>query len=303
LVCGELAGSGTITPSGGTPPYNYYWSNQEITQTATYLPAGTVYATVTDSHDCVEEIELEVQKTGKILADYQIIEENLCYNDSLAVVYLTLPEGSEPVQYLWENGFEGQTQSDLAEGYYYVTILDKYNCGDTLNVYVSHPDSINPNITKIQPSCSGVYDGSLISEPTGGTPDYTYLWSDGSNENEFTEIREGIYYLTITDQNLCIFEFIYELEEAQYCIFVYNTFTPNGDGVNDTWIIENIEEFRFNQVWVYNRIGNPVYHSEFYQNNWDGTFNGNELPAGTYYYIIDLGTGRESIKGHVTIIR
>ncbi|PLX08845.1 MAG: hypothetical protein C0596_05790 [Marinilabiliales bacterium] len=94
-----------------------------------------------------------------------------------------------------------------------------------------------------------------------------------------------------------------DLNEAEYCVTVYNTITQNNDGANDTWIIENIEQFQFNEVWIFNRVGNEVFHVEGYQNDWYATFNGKDLPEATYYYIIDLGDGRDPIKGHVTIIR
>ncbi|HQL70285.1 MAG TPA: gliding motility-associated C-terminal domain-containing protein, partial [Bacteroidales bacterium] len=146
-------------------------------------------------------------------------------------------------------------------------------------------------------------DGAIISNTTGGTNPYNYQWSVGSTQNEILNIRDGFYYLTITDANNCISVSAIELIEAEFCLIVFNTFTPNGDGVNDIWHIENIEQFEFNQVWVYNRNGNLVFSSEFYANNWDGTYNGKPLPEATYYYVIEPGAGKDALKGHVTIIR
>lgn len=81
-----------------------------------------------------------------------------------------------------------------------------------------------------------------------------------------------------------------------------NLFTPNGDGYNDVWVITNYEALRPARVAVYTRTGALVYQSSNYQNDWNGYHNGNPLPEGTYYYIIE---GRDGvvIKGPLSIIR
>lgn len=82
-----------------------------------------------------------------------------------------------------------------------------------------------------------------------------------------------------------------------------NTFTPNGDGINDKWEIKYLDSYRDCTVDVFNRFGQHVYHSVGYNSAWNGTFNGNPLPFGTYYYVINPKMGRKIISGYVTIIR
>ena len=85
---------------------------------------------------------------------------------------------------------------------------------------------------------------------------------------------------------------------------VLNVFSQNGDGINDTWIIEPLEFFKEAITTVFNRYGTPIYTSKGYSNPWDGTSKGHPVPVGTYYYVIDLKTGKEPIvTGSVTIIR
>jgi gliding motility-associated-like protein len=86
-------------------------------------------------------------------------------------------------------------------------------------------------------------------------------------------------------------------------LFIPNVITPNNDGYNDTWRIDNIQLFPLNRVLIVNRWGDVVYQSDFYNNDWEGNFGGGLLPAGTYYYILDLGQGWGIFKGDVTIIR
>ncbi|NDV42559.1 gliding motility-associated C-terminal domain-containing protein [Flagellimonas sediminis] len=84
------------------------------------------------------------------------------------------------------------------------------------------------------------------------------------------------------------------------CLVVYNEFSPNGDGVNDYFKIDCIAQYPNNSLQVYNRWGNIVFETRSYKNDWDGTPNGraivqkeDQLPVGTYYYVLDLGDGSE----------
>ncbi|WP_456439110.1 DUF7507 domain-containing protein, partial [Psychroserpens sp.] len=94
------------------------------------------------------------------------------------------------------------------------------------------------------------------------------------------------------------------------CLTIYNEFSPNGDGVNDRFMIDCIETFPNSKLEVYNRWGNIVYSKKGYRNDWDGTSNGravingsDQLPVGTYYYVIDLGDSSEPKVGWLYINR
>jgi gliding motility-associated-like protein len=82
-----------------------------------------------------------------------------------------------------------------------------------------------------------------------------------------------------------------------------NAFTPNSDGINDTWNIKYLDSYPNNTVEIYNRYGERVYSSIGYAVPWDGRYKGADLPTGAYYYIINPKNGRKTISGSVTIIR
>ena len=86
-------------------------------------------------------------------------------------------------------------------------------------------------------------------------------------------------------------------------LVIATAFTPNGDGANDTWIIDNITLHPNARVTIINREGNSVFESVGYQTPWDGTFEGKELPVDTYYYVIDLETGGRRYEGFVMILK
>ena len=84
---------------------------------------------------------------------------------------------------------------------------------------------------------------------------------------------------------------------------VSNAFTPNGDGINDTWHIAFLDNYQNCTVTVFNRWGQPIYFSNGYGTPWDGTFKGAVLPAGTYYYVIDLKNVNKVLSGYVALLR
>jgi gliding motility-associated-like protein len=82
-----------------------------------------------------------------------------------------------------------------------------------------------------------------------------------------------------------------------------NTFTPNGDGINDAWEIRHLDRFPGCIVEVHAASGTLLFRSVGYAQPWDGTLRGRPLPAGTYYYVVDTKTGDARMTGYVTIIR
>jgi len=110
------------------------------------------------------------------------------------------------------------------------------------------------------------------------------------------------YVLTVTGQGGCI------TKDAMTVLAINrmlapNTFTPNGDGINDSWLIKNSEQYPECVVEIYTASGQKVFRSVGYGQAWDGTYRGNPLPAGTYYYTIEPRNGRKRFAGYITLLR
>ncbi|MNX41787.1 hypothetical protein D3C86_721950 [compost metagenome] len=82
-----------------------------------------------------------------------------------------------------------------------------------------------------------------------------------------------------------------------------NIMSPNGDGVNDKWVIDDLQLYPNNEVKIFDRTGRTIYSKKGYDNSWEGTLNGAPLAEGTYYYIIDFGPDKPKTKGYITITR
>ncbi len=115
------------------------------------------------------------------------------------------------------------------------------------------------------------------------------------------------YNLSVLDVNGCLSTDNAVVTVIPYCIKVMNAFTPNGDGMNDRWLVTNGASCTKQiAVAVYNRYGNIIYKNDNYQNNWDGTYNGKPVADGTYYYSVTYTTITSNtifLRGDVTILR
>lgn len=110
------------------------------------------------------------------------------------------------------------------------------------------------------------------------------------------------YTLTVTSADDCTAQATVAVNVLKKLV-IPSAFTPNGDNINDTWMIKYIEDYPGCTVDVFNRNGQKVFTSINYNEPWDGKYKGSYLPTGTYYYIINPKNGRTAISGPVTIIR
>jgi len=172
----------------------------------------------------------------------------------------------------------------------------------TIRVYTTPAVNAGPDRTLLE-------GGSLVINASGLGNNPTYLWSPSvaiSPINSLTPTASPatdiIYKIKATSADGCVASdevLIKVLKEVK----APNVFTPNGDNINDTWQIKYLESYPGCEVEVFNRYGQKVFHSTGYSSPWNGTYNGQPLPAATYYYIINPKNGRAPANGSVTIIR
>ncbi|HCN82517.1 MAG TPA: hypothetical protein DIT07_02700, partial [Sphingobacteriaceae bacterium] len=149
---------------------------------------------------------------------------------------------------------------------------------------------------------------SKLNPVVSGT-NLTYKWSPatGLDRDDIpnpvaTPTEDITYILTVTsDQGCSALDevFVKVLKSPE----IPNTFTPNNDGINDTWTIKYLNSYPGCSVTIFTRWGVKVYRSIGYAQAWDGKMNGNDLPVGTYYYIVDPKNGRKMYSGSVSIIK
>ncbi|WP_316783529.1 lamin tail domain-containing protein [Pedobacter frigiditerrae] len=149
----------------------------------------------------------------------------------------------------------------------------------------------------------------VMLSATGGV---SYSWSpstdivtgQGTANLTVRPKQTTTYAVTVTNASGCTSnQSITIAVEEDYKIKPLNILTPNGDGKNDKFTIENIDYYPNNTLKIFDRSGRIVYTKKGYANEWDGTYNGTALASDTYYYILDFGTNISQFKGYITIIR
>ena len=188
-----------------------------------------------------------------------------------------------------------------------VNVTDANDCSASTTIKIKEPEQIKINKIVTAPSCTGGRDGSIEIEVTGGIEPYTYAWANSSNvTNVMTDLIQGTYSITVTDANDChvIVNSLALIDHVGDCIKIPNVFTPNGDGVNDTWVIENIWMFPEAYIYIFNRWGQLMYEGRGYDEPWDGSYRGHFVPSGTYLYIVNLENLEKdrAYTGSVTIL-
>jgi gliding motility-associated-like protein len=149
---------------------------------------------------------------------------------------------------------------------------------------------------------------TVLNAATGGS-NLKYSWapaiylnSDTVQNPVCTPDRDVLYELIVKDGLGCTSTgdiMVKVLKHPQ----IPNVFTPNGDGINDRWQIKYLADYPDCTVDIYNRYGQLVYQSVGYTNPWDGTLKGKQVPAGTYYYIIDPKNSLKPLSGFVDIVK
>ena len=294
---------------GGTAPYLYSLDGTRYQSALKFdnLLAGSYTLYVKDANNCSLRSPVQIFQPG-VRIDY--LQDISCYGTADGKIAFRTNGGKDSPQFSIDGGKTYQQDSvfnNLAPGYYSVHVQFTASCTQQLDsLLIEQSDSLWAQVTPTAKAIGKDFTGSaVVSKVEGGIPPYTYALNEGSfgADSIFTQLSGGQHLLLVQDAAGCIalvpfsIELITDLE-------IPNSFTPNGDGINDGWALKNLAIlYPQCRVSVYNRWGAVVFKSEGYAREWDGTNKGQTLPDATYYYIIQLKEGEAPLRGAVTIMR
>lgn len=200
-ACGIANGTITATPTSGTAPFRYLWSNGATTQTIGTLAAGTYTVTVTDASGCTASGQKSITQTSTF--DVNLDVRNITCNGSTdGQISAMVMGGSAPYTYAWSNGGNVAVIANLGVGTYTVTVTDGSGCTAIKSASVTQPSAVTASIAATATSC-GVANGSATVTAGGGTPGYTYAWTNGATTAAITGLGAGSYTVTVTDSKGC----------------------------------------------------------------------------------------------------
>jgi SprB repeat len=195
---GGTNGTATVTGDGGTTGYAYLWSNGATTQSISNLIAGVYSVTVTDANGCTATSSYEVTQPNVLTANASGTNVS-CNGGNNGTASVTAGGGTLPYSYSWSNGSTNASISNLTAGIYTVTVTDANGCTATAFYQVTQPSQVTASITNTSTACSN----NATVNANGGTPGYTYLWSNGSTATSVSGVPIGTYTVTVTDANGC----------------------------------------------------------------------------------------------------
>lgn len=303
----EANGSINLTVVGGVPGYTFNWTPGNVnTEDLVDVVTGTYTVVITDATGC------------SITATYSVgtlvqIDAEAGLSDTVCVGTPIMLNGSGGGSYMWTPGtavsdslISNPTATPFDTTTYYLTVT----IGSCVDM-----DSVTIYTYGVPP----VDGGNDLQIPTGGSiglnalgvvTGWQYTWEPSEfldNPNITNPLASPdettMFYVTVTDENGCSSTDSVLVEVLPGIVFP-DGISPNGDGINDYWRIDNIQLFEDAIVEVYNRWGQMLFQSApGYPVPWDGKFKGKDLPVGTYYYVIHSDNFEEPFTGPITIIR
>lgn len=202
LCVGEASGSITLAINGGTPPYTFAWNTGANSQDLDNLLAGNYTVAITDANGCTLTLNTTVGEPPAISIT-GIAADVLCTGDENGSIEVTVTGGTPPFSYIWNTGIATKDLENLTAGSYDLTVTDANGCTAQNSFVVDEPPVLNLAAVLTDASCNGESDGSILLTVDGGTLPYTFIWSDGSSNEDLTGAPAGIYTVLVTDANGC----------------------------------------------------------------------------------------------------
>jgi gliding motility-associated-like protein len=199
----ENNGTINITVTGGTVPYQYKWSNNQVTEDIINLIAGGYGVVVTDSHGCKISDSIIISEPTLLMIGHSHVNVR-CYNDSSGSIMLFLTGGTTPYKYNWNNGRTTKQINNLLAGFYKVTVTDSNGCVVKDSAVISQPDQLTINHTLVNVSCYNWNNGKINIDVNGGVAPYKYNWSNNSWNEDQTGLIAGQYNVVVSDSQNCI---------------------------------------------------------------------------------------------------
>lgn len=303
--------------SGGTTPYLYVLqpigTGGVATGTINSLCALEYDLIVADFFNCLDTLEFTIESPDPLEIVVEL-DAPTCTGMTDGSAEISLQGGTGDLTFFITPEETNFTEidsvtyilTDLGESVIYFELIDETNCLLTDSLVIV-PDLISDMVLTTYSSpetCWNENDGTATVTVQNGNAPFTYEWSDFNMQT--TPIAVGLspsqtYQVVVTDAIGCNLSAEVFVDPTLGCFFISTGITPNGDGVNDFWVLGGLEYYPDCKVNVFNRWGQNVFESKGYNNPWDGRLKGELLPVADYYFVIEYSEDKDPILGTVTI--
>ncbi len=260
---------------GGLEPFTFSLNNSVIpfSTNINNLDAGIYNLKITDANNCFSSETITITEPEMLNIEMEFLQEISCFNE-MASIKANVTGGTPPYEYFWNN-LENTTNivNALSAGTYSLNITDANNCEIFKEFEILQPEILSADIENVQHNiCFGDSLGFINLEIFGGTPEYSFLWSNGDTTIFIDSLNAGIYSVEVYDENNCNTFFEIEINEPNRLIF--NNITTNNIscyGENDGFISVNLN----GGILPYNYFLNEIDFQDenFFENLYTGTYN------------------------------
>ncbi|PSR13954.1 MAG: hypothetical protein DA408_12460 [Bacteroidetes bacterium] len=300
---GAADGSITVAAAGGTAPYAFLWHNGEDGPHLDHLPADNYTLVISDTNGCTYPRTIRLTEPTLLTSSVEQIAPN-CFGDNGYFIFEPAG-GTPPYRYSVDEGASFSTEAEQAvrPGTYALVVADQNGCQNTDSLTLVEPPPIRietptelvlnyGDTAQISTWVYNIRGDSIVS----WRPDNGYLSCVDCLQPIVRPLETTVYYLRVSDAFGCYDEVrIPVIVERPRRVFLPTAFSPNGDGNNDLFFPNGAREVALiRRLEIYNRWGSLVFERRNFPPNdpaqgWDGTFNGQELPAAAYAYFIEIG--------------
>ncbi|HSG67392.1 MAG TPA: gliding motility-associated C-terminal domain-containing protein [Bacteroidales bacterium] len=285
----------SIVLNAGNGFTSYQWQDGSSAKEFIVTTTGYYWVEVSDDLGCagadtiyIEVAEIPIVSLGR--------DTLICEWESI-----TLDGGNGFSQYLWQDGSSERHYPVSETGSYWVEVTDANACRGSDTVYVEVVEVPDLSIGDDTSFCEQF---TLLLDAGPGWDDYT--WQDGSNGSTYQASQYGTYYVIADVQGCADADTLTISEDCPSLIWFPNSFTPNGDGINESFkpVYDNVDVY---QIRIFNRWGQLVFESNNINNGWDGKLNGELCPGGVYVFISEYTDNQKgvvnTVNGSVTLLR
>ncbi|MFT3981305.1 MAG: PKD domain-containing protein [Ferruginibacter sp.] len=315
--------------NGTENTFTYLWNfgdpGSGTSNTATALNPTHIYTgagpynvglQVTTGAGCVHDTSIALNTIHpQPDADFTINKAAICINDNVSFTDRSTGADGSISTWHWNfddgntDGTQNPTHTYTSANTYNVSLYIVNSFGCNSDTAIKQFKVYNVPVVNAGPDLFVLEGGNTVITPVYTGEDNIYLWSP-SNYLSSTSVANPIttpladitYTITVSNPGGCSVSDQVAVKVLK-APNIPNTFSPNGDGINERWVIQYLDTYPNCRVMVFTRAGQKVFESRGYRTPWDGTMNGKSLPLDTYYYIIEPENGRKPITGYVTIVK
>ncbi len=276
---GENDGGAKAVVSGGTPPYQIRWANDEVGDAAVRLGSGTFKFTVTDANGCTAVSEVAISEAILPLSANITELAPIPCNGQKATLRVHTSGGKRPYKYKWNTDLTGDQPDGVGVGVHIVSVTDAAGVVASAMIEIKEPPAILPFAILVSPASTGNNDGKAKSEGRGGTGKLSFLWDNGETTGNASKLSPGKHTVSITDERGCV---------ASFSLDVPENILPLTVNVEETVTILCADQKSGLKVTV--NGGKPPYQYKWDNPAWQGSEISN-VSGGTYALLVTDAAG------------